>query len=105
MTDRREQLEAELAAMRPRAVPDDLTAEVEERLARHQTEVGPDRILISAIATGAIAACVIVAMLIVQEPAGMPPASPMQSAADVPRAGDVSQALARADGLWVDRMK
>ena len=70
MSDRLENFESELAAMRPRNA-----AQWSQRLAMEmRKQRRSDRMLIGAISLGAMAACVIVSLLIVQSPA------PVQSA-------------------------
>jgi hypothetical protein len=104
MSDKLQQLEAELAAMRPRALSPALVERIESELAAApvKTSSWPDRFLLSAIGSGAIAACVILAMLL--KPASnafpSPPLTVANTAAwDPPRAGDYSLVVvARADG-------
>ena len=87
MSDRLQRLEAQLGGLRPRPLPDALY----ERIAADLRERRPwaDRFLVSAMCTGALAACVIVGILFIEP--DVPPqrspaaASAMQDDADVPR--------------------
>ena len=100
MNEQLNQLEAELAAMRPRALPAELVDRIRADIAIDlQRSAWPDRFLLSAIGSGAIAACVIVGVLL--KPAGetFPTPAPTVATAtlDPPRAGDYSLAMARAE--------
>jgi hypothetical protein len=101
MSDRFEQLEAELAAMRPRALPAELSERIEADLVEASaTSRWPDRFLLSAIGSGAIAACVITAMLLKPTTDAFPSPPPVvatATSADPPRAGDYSLVIARAE--------
>ena len=97
-----EQLEAELAAMWPRALSPALVDRVEATLDdshERSSSVWPDRFQLSAIGAGAIAACVIVTMLLKPHRESFPSPAPVLAnmAPDPPRAGDYSLLLARAD--------
>jgi hypothetical protein len=97
-----ERLEAELSAMRPRALPAALAERIGAELTRDAAESRwPDRFLLSAIASGAIAACVIVTMLLGPAADGLPVPAPaladVATTSDPPRAGDFSLAMARAE--------
>jgi hypothetical protein len=102
MTDKLDQIEAELAAMRQRALSRSLAERIEADLAAApRPSRWPDRFLLSAIASGAIAACVIVAVLLKPSSPAFPSpplaAAKASAAPESPRAGDVSLAVARAD--------
>lgn len=104
MTDNLDGLESELAAMRPRALSHDLVARIEDDLAGASSpSKWPDRFLVSAIGAGAIAACVIVAMLLKPMSDGLAAPAPVLATSietrEPARAGDFSLAVARADGL------
>ena len=97
MTDNLESLEAELAAMRPRGLPSDLADRMAADLDGAAVESRwPDRFLLSAIGSGAIAACVIVSMLL--KPDRVAPRAPAPTVAvhEPLRAGDYALAMARA---------
>jgi hypothetical protein len=100
MNDKLDRLAAELASMRPRRIPTDLVERIESDL---MTEAPPspwpDRLLISAICSGAIAACVIAGMLFVPANGAFPspPSAVATATPDPPRAGDYSLVIARAD--------
>jgi hypothetical protein len=103
MTDQLNRFEAELAAMRPRPLRTSLAQRIEADLAAasESSSRWPDRFLLSAIGSGAIAACVIVAMLLKPSSPAFPSPPPVlaktSAASEPPRAGDFSLAVARAD--------
>jgi len=100
MNEQLNQLEAELAAMRPRALPAELVGRIEADIATDsRRSAWPDRFLLSAIGSGAIAACVIVGVLLKPATDAFPSAPPAvaTSTSDPPRAGDYSLAMARAE--------
>ena len=104
MTDKLDHLEAELAAMRPRALSPALVDRIEaDIVAAPQPSRWPDRFLLSAIGSGAIAACVIVAMLLKPRSESFPSPPPVlagtTATSDPPRAGDYSLVVARADAM------
>jgi len=122
--ERHQRLEAELAAMRPREMTDELIERIDaglgastadsqrlmpqmrgrDALATNASRAGSgrqwaDRLLMSAMSAGAIAACVIVTIL-VRDSATRAPTQPppnFTARADLPRFGDSTQLLARAD--------
>ena len=113
MTDRPDRLEAELSGMQPL----DLPAELTERIGSSLSGIGstrspwPDRCLLSAMGAGALAACVIVAILL-----GLPRTSESGDESkvvvnstnmrtDVPRFGDSPLALGRGSAAWIDNWK
>jgi len=103
MTDKFDRFAAEFAAMRPRALPTSLVDRIDADLAAApEPSRWPDRFLLSAIASGAIAACVIVAVLLkpISQTFPSPPpvlATMPPAGSDLPRAGDFSLAVARAE--------
>ena len=102
MTDKPDRFEAELAAMRPRGLSTSLVDRIEADLAAAPEPLRwPDRFLLSAIASGAIAACVIIAVLLKPISQTFPSPPPMlaktSAASEPPRAGDFSLAVARAE--------
>jgi hypothetical protein len=105
MTDKLDRFEAELAAMRPRALPMSLVERIEADLAAGpEPSRWPDRFLLSAIASGAIAACVIVAVLLKPSSPAFPSPPPVlatmpPAGSDLPRAGDFSLAIARSNAV------
>jgi hypothetical protein len=117
MNERPEHLEQELSFMRPRELPADLVDRIGSSINAGETtkeERGGggrggggrgNRFLLCAICSGALAACVIVSVLMSEL---MPaPSSPQIGAAasaptpNVPRCGDASLALARADDVSI----
>jgi hypothetical protein len=102
MNDKLDQLAAELASMRPRCVPTDLIEGIESDLmtdAPPSPSPWPDRFLVSAMCSGAIAACIIAGMLLAPADGAFPSAPPVVATAapDPPRAGDYSLVIARAE--------
>ncbi len=104
MVDRLDRLEAELAALRPVAVPYDLRRAIDDRLHEARRWNIADRCLAGAMSLGAIAACVIGGIVILQnfETRHLSPvqaATPIAHRGDPPAGpmwGDYQQALARA---------
>ena len=100
MSDRLDKLEAELTAMRPRDLPPRVVDKVERALTEpaRSAQSRSDRLLLTAMAAGSLAACVIVGVVLTQLAAtASPPRDPTPVMASIPRAGDVSLALARAN--------
>jgi len=98
MTERFEKLEAELAAMKPREMPAEVFDAITSQLSDAQPRNWADRCLIGAMSLGSLAACMIVAMLLMQSPAPGPQnISVTRVPSDTTRMGDASQMLARAD--------
>jgi hypothetical protein len=62
VSERLERLEAELARLRPHALPEALHERIETRLV--ERHLWADRLLVSTMCAGALAACVIVAVLL-----------------------------------------
>jgi len=113
MTNRLDRLEAELSGMRPCEVP----AELIERIGSSLNGIGsprspwPDRCLLSAMGMGALAACVIVAILLglartsESGDASMVTVNSTNVKTDVPRFGDSPLALGRGSAVWIDNWK
>ena len=106
MSDDLQRLEAELVAMRPRGMSGALVERIESELAAAPVKPSPwpDRFLLSAIGSGAIAACVVVTMLLKPASNAFPsPPSVLATAppavSDPPRAGDFSLVVARTDTM------
>jgi hypothetical protein len=108
-----DQLERELAKMRPRGLGAELAARIEGGIAGSGREGGDrkwsDRLLICAMGMGAVAACVIVGLLVMDNGAVDSESGPAQMVAQtggqVPTMGSYSQALARANDNWIDTTK
>jgi hypothetical protein len=101
VTDRLDKLESELAMMRPRDLPPRVSDGVERTLAE-PTRSGrrrSDRLLLTAMAAGSLAACVIVGVVLsaLANANTAPTRDPAPVMATVPHAGDVMLALARAN--------
>ena len=106
MTDRHERLEAELSGMQPRGLSSELIDRIESTLAADQRPGPSNRMLISAMCCGALAACVIVTVLLgdllpsrTSRPVG---GDAVIASTPVPRLGDASIAFARADARRLD---
>ena len=100
MNEKLDQLAAELVSMRPRAVPADLMERIEsDLLAEAELSPWPDRLLLSAICSGAIAACIILGMLLMPANGAFPstPSVVATTTSEPPRAGDYSLVIARAE--------
>ena len=101
MNERSEKLEAELSSLRPGALPPELLDRIGSALKRPQAWPvhGSDRLLIGAICSGALAACVILSVSLGALAPSSRPIGSVQSmtSPNVPRLGDASLALARAD--------
>jgi hypothetical protein len=82
--------------MRPRAADSEWSQRIAVKLAAQRRS---DRTLIGAMSLGAVAACVIVSMLIVQSPNLTPSSPTMAAIPQAPHFGDDLPALARASGL------
>jgi hypothetical protein len=96
VTDHWDRLERRLSRLRPRELSDDLVCAIDRDLEAPQPSPRADRLLWCAIGSGALAACVIVGILIVQTNAGSP--APLAlTKTDVPRLGSFADAIARAD--------
>jgi len=101
MTDGFEHLEAELAAMRPRAVSAELNQRLETTLATLRARWS-DRLLIFSMTAGALAACVTAALLIL-EPGYQPPAPAVMIVKNEQRRPiETTLALARANTSWLE---
>ena len=108
-----DELEAELAAMRPRPLSPALLEGIEGGMAESSAPSSarssrwPDRFLLCAIASGAMAACVIVSILLQPSNQAFPSPPPVLAmpASAPPRAGDYSLVVARADSAWVDELR
>jgi hypothetical protein len=96
MTNQFDRLERRLARLRPRELSDGLVGAIERELEAPQPSPRADRLLWCAIGAGALAACVIVGMLIIQTTAESP--APLAlTKTNVPRLGSFADAMARAD--------
>lgn len=100
MTDPLKRLEDELSRMQPRSLPRGVSEGIESELTSDEAKPSPwpDRCLLSAIFSGALAACVIVAVLLSDLRGSAPVTEAMKPTnADAPRFGDSVLAVARAD--------
>lgn len=107
MTDPLKKLEGELAGMRPRAASAELVNRIGAELVDRAPSRWADRLLLSAMTAGALAACVIAGVLAMQfqMPAVRPPAPMDVAAATTPRFGDDMQMIARADADELSSMR
>jgi hypothetical protein len=106
VTDRLEKLEAELKRLRPAPLPGELSSRIEREMSLPAMGSWSDRILLFAMSSGAVAACVIVA--IVMSESSALPAAPANLAAISPpptRAGDATMMFAEADNAWWKRLE
>jgi len=92
MSDEIESLEREMARMRPRGLTPDLALRIEAPLAHRN--IWPDCVLMGAMSSGAMAACLIV-LLLARDPVWQGTPTPV-AGGPVPRAGDLSIPSARA---------
>jgi hypothetical protein len=97
VNERIEKLEAELAAMRPRKTPADLIARIEAGLSKEKSTSWSDRFLILSMSGGAVAACVIVAILLMQSPGQIRTVDSPVASMETPTVGGFPQAFAWAD--------
>jgi hypothetical protein len=102
MIDPTQDLEARLASLRPRALSPDLEGRIAGQVAEPNRVRRGDWFFVSAVASGAMAACVIVGMLITQSLTRS--ATRLSDLADVGAAdpGVRMTALARAGWRWGD---
>ena len=110
MTEPMNKLEAELSGMQPFPMPDDLADGIESKLKESENPVSPwpDRFLITAMASGALAACVLGAVLLVDFSGPDRSAAPSRMVMVAPYATPASAApMAFAHGSpdWVDVLK
>ena len=112
MTDPLERLEAELANMRPRPMPAELSARIARSLepspGTRTPRSWPDRCLVGALSTGALAACVIAAVLLNESSRSSLLPAPMAAVGRgpaTPQVGSSPLVFARADPGWADLLK
>jgi hypothetical protein len=105
MTDPLNSLENELRQMKPRQFPRELNEAIEMHLADRTGWPWADRCLVGAMSAGALAACVIVALVLAES--WTVPARPATPIADIqtPRLGDRPVLLAGADFQWTNESK
>jgi hypothetical protein len=109
--DRLGQFEAELSGLRPRSLPAELVQNIESRLTPIVSRRWADRLLILAMSSGAVAACLIVGLLFGSGQPALPAAYPTNlSAAGSGGSGgagigDFSQVFAKADIRWMDSLE
>lgn len=110
MAEAENQLEAELSGMQPFPMPDELANRIELDLKEpaNLTSPWPDRFLLAAMASGALAACALVAVLLVDfaEPDRM--LAPTQMAVLAPhssKAAATPLAFAHGNPDWADVLK
>ena len=103
MTERFDELEEELSRMRPRSMSAELLEGIESRMARADAiepkRSWPDRLLVFSMSSGAIAACVIVGVLVLDSARSIQDDVSVNAIAQQsqPTVGDYSLAFARAD--------
>jgi hypothetical protein len=99
MTDTVQELEAELSAMTPRPMGPRLTDGLAAILEEPAERSWSDRVLVLAMGAGALAACIIIALLAL-EPAGAPPAPTHSFAVRGAEFSDQAYAFAGAVRSW-----
>jgi hypothetical protein len=97
-------LEAELSGLRPRNLTSDLTYRIAAPLSLPQGRSWSDRLLVCAIGSGAIAACIIV-LLLLGEPALRDRPQSVIASTPAPRAGDLSVFAERQEGQLASAWK
>jgi|GEM_PF-5058889 len=103
MIEPEDRIEAELARMRPHPMPADLTERLDACLsAPEPASPWPDRFLVSAMAAGALAACVIIGVLLTVATDSAPVMAPTAQITNVPRIGTPLQSLAQLDVNWAE---
>lgn len=102
MNEQSNRLESRLAELRPRAMSAHLERRIAAALADANVHRG-DRMLWSAIAGGALAACIIVAALIA-EPRVRPSSDRIADTGTSKHAGNSTTALARSEQRWGDEL-
>lgn len=105
MNDPHDQLEIELANMRPRALDSELAGRIESGIAVGNRRPWADRLLLCAMGAGSLAACVIAVMLTMGGSTSLPDIHPVQTIAQAPAIGSYTLALARADDDWIAAAK
>ncbi len=101
MNEQTNQLETELSAMRPRRVSSRLAGELCAVVSEPAGQSWSDRVLVFAMGVGALAACVILALLAF-EPKYAPPASGNTMTVRGAKLPDHAYAFARTSRLWND---
>jgi hypothetical protein len=97
MSDRIDKFEAELAGMAPRALPEELARGIESSVASVRS-AWSDRILAATMVAGAIAGCVIVAVLMDQSTVRTPQSQQSNASfAATPTLGDYQKSFALTD--------
>lgn len=110
MTEPINQLEAELSGMQPFPMPDDLAGCIETELQASENRVSPwpDRFLLAAMGSGALAACVLMAVLLAGFAGSDRSPSPSRIVTLAPYGAQSSAtplAFARNNPDWVDVLK
>jgi hypothetical protein len=105
MTDGHENLESELARMRPRAMSDSIAQRIGEKLSVRPRWTWPDRFLLATMSGGALAACVIIAMLAQGATTSVDRSSAMTVKVNSTLLPESPIAVARADAAWLDPAK
>ena len=98
MNESPHKLEAELAALRPRALSSQLVDRIATELNERERMSIADRVLASFVGAGALAACVIIGLLIVQSQSSNSPSvpSPAQVSIQPSNVAEFRQAIAQS---------
>jgi hypothetical protein len=105
MNEPHDQLEQELANMRPRTLGPELAGRIESGIASGNLGPWADRLLLCAMGAGSLAACVIAVMLTMGGRPSLPDIHPTQTIAQAPAIGSYTLALARAGDDWIAAAK
>jgi hypothetical protein len=110
MSDPINQVEAELSGMQPFPMPGDLADRIESNLQESTDRISrwPDRFLLGAMASGVLAACVLVVVLLVDFSGPDRSAAPARMVMLAPYATPASatpMAFAHGSPDWVDVLK
>jgi hypothetical protein len=105
MTDPIDSLERELREMKPRQLPREVQHAIESRVADARSRSWGDRCLVGAMSAGAMAACVIAALMAANSWSASAGPGPAISEAQMPGFADRPVMLAGADFQWADEQK
>jgi hypothetical protein len=110
MTDFATPLEAELCGMQPSPLRQQVARRIETELAGLLAHVSPwpDRFLLAAISSGALAACVLATALLAGMTESSAPGGPVSAgtfSAHPAASGATPLAFAHGDASWVDLLK
>lgn len=105
MTDPLERLELELSSLRPRPPAAELIERIGAAVENAAPSPWPDRCLAAAMLSGALAACVIVAMFVAQPSVSAPAQTAVAAGPQSSQIKAYSQLLTRAGDQWSGALK